>query len=264
MRSALDVACAAMAIGRASISACRARAVAWFGPARLAIAAFTATISIMLASGASTASAQNDLVLPLNQSSQLNQLIQSSQPAQAYQPNQTYQLGSGEPLRPARIEPYDGAIAAYRDGRISEAMALTEAALLVDPRNPRLRFLKGVILTDTAQPEAASEVFRGLIRDFPELPEPYNNLAVVQAAAGDYDGARQSLEQSIQALPSYALARENLGDIYLQLAIRAYRDAGRLDAGNLSARRKLAIAREMFAKLPSPSVSTPPRSGAQP
>jgi len=211
--------------------------------------------------------AQSDLITPANpsnQSSPLNQLNQSVQPAQVYQPNQTYQVGSGEPLRPARTEPYDGAIAAYRDGRIAEAMALTDAALLIDPRNPRLRFLKGVILTDTAQPGAASEIFRDMIRDFPELPEPYNNLAVIQAAAGDYEGARQSLEQSVLASPSYALARENLGDIYLQLAIRAYQEAGRLDAGNLSARRKLSIAREMFAKLPSPSVSTPPRSGVQP
>ncbi len=218
----------------------------------------------MLLSGACPALAQIDLIMPSSQLNQLNQLNQSTQPAQVYQPNQTYQVGSGEPLRPARTEPYDGAIAAYRDGRINEAMALTETALQADPRNPRLRFLKGVILTDTSQPAAASEVFRGMIRDFPELPEPYNNLAVIQAAAGDYDGARQSLEQSVVALPSYALARENLGDIYLQLAIRAYQDAGRLDAGNLSARRKLSIAREMFAKLPSPSVSNPPRSGAQP
>jgi tetratricopeptide (TPR) repeat protein len=218
----------------------------------------------MLLSGASVASAQNSLITPSGQSSQLNQLNQSSQPAQVYQPNQVYQIGSGEPLQPARTEPYDGAIAAYRDGRITESMALTEAALLVDPRNPRLRFLKGVILTDTGQSAAARAIFRGMIEDFPELPEPYNNLAVIQAAAGDYEGARQSLEQSVLALPSYALGRENLGDVYLQLAIRAYQDAGRLDAGNLSARRKLSIAREMFTKLPSPSASTPPRSGAQP
>ena len=215
----------------------------------------------MLLSVASVASAQNSLTTP---SSQFNQLNQSSQPAQVYQPNQVYQIGSGEPLQPARTEPYDGAIAAYRGGRITESMALTEAALLVDPRNPRLRFLKGVILTDTGQPAAARAIFRGMIQDFPELPEPYNNLAVIQAAAGDYEGARQSLEQSVLALPSYALARENLGDVYLQLAIRAYQDAGRLDTGNLSARRKLSIAREMFAKLPSPSASTPPRPGAQP
>jgi tetratricopeptide (TPR) repeat protein len=218
----------------------------------------------MLLSGASVASAQSDLTTPSNQSSQLNQLNQSAQPAQVYQPNQVYQIGTGEPLRPARTEPYDGAIAAYRDGRLQDALTLTDAALLVDPGNPRLRFLRGVILTETRQAQAASDVFRAMIRDFPELPEPYNNLAVIQAAAGDYDGARQSLEQSIMALPSYAMARENLGDIYLQLAVRAYEEAGRLDAGNPSARRKLSIAREMIVKLPSAAASTPPRSGAQP
>lgn len=263
MKSALDVACAAMAIGRLSISAHRARAVARHGPYRLAGPALSVTLSIVLLSVVPLASAQNDLITPSSQSSQLNQLNQAAQPAQVYQPNQVYQTGTGEPLRPARTEPYDGAIAAYRDGRIQDALALTDTALLVDPRNPRLRFLKGVILTETRQPQAASEVFRAMIQDFPELPEPYNNLAVIQAAAGDYDGARQSLEQSVLALPSYAMARENLGDVYLQLAIRAYEEAIRLDAGNPSARRKLSITREMIVNLPS-AASTPPRSGAQP
>jgi tetratricopeptide (TPR) repeat protein len=162
------------------------------------------------------------------------------------------------------MQPKDGAIAAYQDGRLQDALSLTDAALLVDPRNPRLRFLRGVILTETQQPQAASDIFRSMIRDFPELPEPYNNLAVIQAAAGDLDGARQSLEQSIIALPSYAMARENLGDLYLQLAIRAYEEAGRLDTGNPSARRKLSITREIIVKLPSAAASTPPRSRAQP
>jgi tetratricopeptide (TPR) repeat protein len=264
MKSALEVACAAMAIGLTSISARHARPVVWHGSARLARAALPATLSIMLLLGAPLASAQNDLTTPSGQSSLLNQLNQSAQPAQVYQPNQVYQIGTGEPLRPARTEPYDGAIAAYQDGRLQDALAVTDAALLVDPRNPRLRFLRGVILTDTQQPQAASDIFRAMIRDFPELPEPYNNLAVIQAAAGDFDGARQSLEQSIMALPSYAMARENLGDIYLQLAIRSYEEAGRLDTRNPSARRKLSIAREMIVKLPSAAASTPPRSRAQP
>ncbi len=33
-------------------------------------------------------------------------------------------------------------------------------------------------------------MFRGLIEDYPELPEPYNNLAVIYAQQGEYDSAR--------------------------------------------------------------------------
>ena len=81
----------------------------------------------MLLSVASVASAQNSLNTPSSQSSQLNQLNQSSQPAQVYQPNQVYQIGTGEPLRPARTEPYDGAIAAYR------AFGWTEGLSVIHP-----------------------------------------------------------------------------------------------------------------------------------
>ena len=164
----------------------------------------------------------------------------------------------------AHADEYSDVSQLVEAGKLAQAMSKVDSHLAAKPGDPQMRFLQGVIQGDSGKLSNAIATYTQLTEDYPELPEPYNNLAVVQAAAGDYDGARQSLEQSVLALPSYALARENLGDIYLQLAIRAYRDAGRLDAGNLSARRKLAIAREMFAKLPSPSVSTPPRPGAQP
>jgi tetratricopeptide (TPR) repeat protein len=174
-------------------------------------------------------------------------------------------MGAPEPLRPTLTTPYDGAIAAYRAGRIDEALGVTDEALKTDPRNAQLRFLRGVILAERGRTDEAQAMFRGMTEDFPELPEPYNNLAVIHAGRGEWEAARQALEQSVRAVPTYALAHENLGDIHLQLAARAYEQAGRLDARNASTRSKLALARELIARVQAvPPDSRNPRPGAQP
>ena len=165
--------------------------------------------------------------------------------------------GLAEPvqvIRPALSVPYDGAIAAYRAGRTDEALAIAERALGTEPRNPQLRFLRGVILAERGRLDDAIAVFRAMNEDFPELPEPSNNLAVIHARQGDWDAAQQAIERSIRAVPTYALAHENLGDIHLQLAARAFEQAGRLDPRNESARTKLALARELIARVQSQPV----------
>ncbi len=181
------------------------------------------------------------------------------------QPGPANQIGAPEPMRPTLSVPYDGAIAAYRSGRVDEALALTDRALLADPRNPQLRFLRGTILAERGRVDDAVGVFRALVEDFPELPEPYNNLAVIHANRGELDAARAALEQSIRAVPTYALAHENLGDVLLQQAARAYEQAGRLDPRNESARGKLALARELIGRAKAlPVDPRNPRLGAQP
>jgi len=174
-------------------------------------------------------------------------------------------MGAPEPVRPVITTPYDGAIAAYRAGRVDEALTIADEALKTEPRNAQLRFLRGVILAERGRADEALAMFRGMIEDFPELPEPYNNLAVIHAGRGDWEAARQALEQSVRAVPTYALAHENLGDIHLQLAARAYEQAGRLDPRGESSRRKLALARELLVRVQALSPdSRNPRPGAQP
>ena len=174
-------------------------------------------------------------------------------------------IGTPEPPRPTITVPYDGAIAAWRAGRSDDALAIAERALESDPRNPQLRFLRGVVLAEKGRRDEALAVFRGLTEDFPELPEPHNNLAVLHAAAGDWEAARAAVEQSIRAVPGYALAHENLGDIHLQLAAGAYERSGRLDPRNESARAKLVLARELIARAQAlPVDPRTPRFGAPP
>ena len=132
-----------------------------------------------------------------------------------------------------------------RAGQYAEALTRVDAGLIQTPRDKQLRFLKGVILTEQSKPNEAIAVFTKLTEDFPELPEPYNNLAVLFAASGQYDKARAALEMAIRTNPTYATAHENLGDVYAKLASQAYDKALQLDSGNATAKSKLTMIRTL-------------------
>jgi Flp pilus assembly protein TadD len=134
-----------------------------------------------------------------------------------------------------------------RKGETTQAIEQLDAHLRTAPDDPQARFLKGVALADSGRRDEAIAVFLKLTEDHPELPESYNNLAVLYAQQGLYERARQALEMAIQANPSYAIAYENLGDLHVRLASQAYDKAARLDARNKSAPRKLALARDLLA-----------------
>ena len=135
----------------------------------------------------------------------------------------------------------------YKQGNAPKRSNRLNAYLTQHPKDARARFLKGVILTEQNRTEDAIAVFTALTEDFPELPEPYNNLAVLYAEQGNYDKAREALEMAIRTHPSYAIAHENLGDIYATLASQAYDKALQLDGRNATAGKKLALIRELFS-----------------
>ncbi len=141
----------------------------------------------------------------------------------------------------------------YGQGKLPAALEKIDTYLVAQPRDAQGRFLRGLVLTDQKRTPEAIQVFTALTEDFPELAEPYNNLAVLYAAQGNYERARAVLEIAIQTHPSYALAHENLGDIYAQLAARAYDRALQLDRGNTSAGAKSAKAKELI----EPQRTTP-------
>ena len=100
--------------------------------------------------------------------------------------------------------------------------------------------------------------------DYPDLPEPYNNLAVIYASQGQYDKARGALEQSIRTHPSYATAYENLGDVYAKLASQAYDKALQIDSTNPAAKNKLALVRELVGGASATVVAAAPAAASQP
>ena len=110
-------------------------------------------------------------------------------------------------------------------GKKTEALNLVNQYLQTKPNDAQWRFFKGVVLTESGQTEQAIKLYTELIRDFPELPEPYNNLAVLYSAKNQPDQAKTALEAALRNHPGYATAHENLGDVYLQLARRSYAKA---------------------------------------
>ena len=131
-------------------------------------------------------------------------------------------------------------------GQFDQALTRVNSYLSTRPKDARGRFLKGLILAEQNKPNDAIQVFAALTKDFPDLPGPYNNLAVLYASQGQYDKARDALEQAIRTHPSYATAHENLGDIYAKMASQAYDKALQLDKSNSTAQSKLNMIRDLF------------------
>src|SRR5262245_50209949 len=146
---------------------------------------------------------------------------------------------------PALADDLEDASKLLKAGQRDQALERVNRALAQKKDDPNARFLKGVILTEQGNTREAIEIFTRLTQDYPNLPEPYNNLAVIYAGQGQYDKARSALEQSIRTHPSYATAYENLGDVYAKLASQAYDKALQLDKSNAGAQNKLAMVREL-------------------
>ena len=154
--------------------------------------------------------------------------------------------GAGYQTQAWSADDYQEGSRLLKEGRSAEALEHVEVYLAQHPKDARARFLKGVILTEQNKTQDAIAVFSELTQDYPELPEPYNNLAVLYAGQGDYEKARRALEMAIRTHPSYAVAHENLGDLYATLASQAYDKALQLDTNNATARKKLSLIKELF------------------
>lgn len=134
-----------------------------------------------------------------------------------------------------------------KQGQHAQALERIDAFLAGNPGDPQARFLRGVALSELNRPVEAIAVFAKLSEEFPELPEPYNNLAVLYAQQRQYDKARTALEMAIRTHPAYAIAHENLGDVYAKLASQAYDKALQLDSSNAAAQTKLSMIRELIS-----------------
>ncbi len=162
---------------------------------------------------------------------------------------------------PAHADSLQDAQRLMKQGQLKEALERTEQVLSGKPKDAQARFLKGLILTEMNRPVEAIAVFTKLTEDYPELPEPYNNLAVLYAQQRQYDKAKTALEMAIRTHPAYATAYENLGDVYTRMASQAYDKALQLDSSNVGAQNKLALIRELMGTTARPPVSVRPASG---
>ena len=120
-------------------------------------------------------------------------------------------------------------------GRVDEALALVQKRQAELARQgPRgggtdvqLQFQHARTLTALGRAAEAKAIYTDMTTLYPELPEPWNNLAVLRVAQGNLEGAAQALQNALLANPRDNVARGNLADVQLMMAHRNYRKAGR-------------------------------------
>jgi Flp pilus assembly protein TadD len=134
----------------------------------------------------------------------------------------------------------------HRGGEPQLAQQRLRQALAQRPGDASLRFLQAVLLTESGQTALARSALERMTEEFPDLPEPYNNLAVLHAADGQLDRARTLLESALRLDPGYRVAHENLGDVFVRLALRAYEAAAGPRSG-APLQSKLALTRQLAA-----------------
>ncbi len=150
---------------------------------------------------------------------------------------------SALPVRADELQDIDRLM---KQGQPAQALERVNQYLAQNPSDAQGRFKKGLILAEQNKVAEAIEVFIKLSQDYPKLPEPHNNLAVLYASQGQYEKARQQLEMSIRTDPRFATAYENLGDVYTKLASQAYDKALQLDSSNSAAKNKLSLIRDLI------------------
>lgn len=164
------------------------------------------------------------------------------------------------PVAPQPRTPYQDAVRLQRKGELDAALGAIRKHLHANPRDVAGRFMLGVILSGQKQSKEATDIFIELTREHPELPEPFNNLAVLYAAEGRYEDARNALEQSLVANPTNIVAQENLGDVHAQLARTHYERALANSPRNRTLRDKLAKIAEL-TKIPTGAPATDTNPG---
>jgi tetratricopeptide (TPR) repeat protein len=159
----------------------------------------------------------------------------------------------------ARADDLEDVNRLLKQGQHAQALERVNQYLAKNPSDAQGRFKKGLILAEQNKVAEAIEVFTKLSQDYPKLPEPHNNLAVLYASQGQYEKARQQLEMSIRTDPRFATAYENLGDVYTKLASQAYDKALQLDSSNSAAKNKLSLIRDLLitseTRLPAISIA---------
>ena len=163
-------------------------------------------------------------------------------------------VASGVAAQPADLQDINKLLKA---GQTQLALDRVNVYLTSKPKDAVGRFIRGLAQAELGKTNDAIMTFQALTEDYPELPEPYNNLAVLYSSKGQFEKARLALELAIQTHPSYSTAHENLGDIYAKLASQAYDKALQLDKGNGMVATKLNLVRDLFST--NPKANTAPR-----
>jgi Flp pilus assembly protein TadD len=142
----------------------------------------------------------------------------------------------------------EAAQALWLQGKRPQALEAVQSALKPNPNDARLRFAQAVMQMELGLTSQAEAGLVSLTQDFPDLADPFNNLAVLYADRGELDLAHAALEQAIRLQPEHVQAQENLGDVLLRLAERAYGQSLKRSTGdNRLIKLKLSRVRAVIA-----------------
>jgi tetratricopeptide (TPR) repeat protein len=137
------------------------------------------------------------------------------------------------------------------------ALTQLDARIASNPRDAQAKFKRATVLAHLNRDDEAITAFIELTQLYPELPEPYNNLAALYAKQGRLTDARAALETAVKVNPNYGLAFENLGDLYLRMASEAYRRAENIGRASPTTSQRLADIQKIVAppKNPAPAAA---------
>ncbi len=123
------------------------------------------------------------------------------------------------------LSPLDQAKQNMSAGYYAKALSTLRSLVAEEENNYEAWFLFGVAQVHEQQPHPAIEAFRHVIELRPTLAEPHNNLAAVYNNLGDTKAAIKELEVALEKRPNYAVAEENLADLYIKRALQYYRSS---------------------------------------
>jgi len=108
----------------------------------------------------------------------------------------------------------------------------------------QLLFLEARALAALQRREEALAMYRHMTERYPELPEPWNNLAAEYMRLNQPERAQEALQMALTADPNYATAQANLGTVRLMLAQQSLQDAAQ--SGLPDAERKAQAVRRLL------------------
>ncbi len=137
-------------------------------------------------------------------------------------------------------------------GNFRRAMYVIDVGLKKNPRSAQLKFQRCNVLEAMGQTDEARECFKDFIAHYPEIAEPYNNLARIESTLGNIDEAESLLKQAVAVNPNFAVAWENLGNLYLSRAKTSF-ERSSASGGKTGADRAAAVDAVLHGKSEAPA-----------
>ncbi|MGB6241093.1 MAG: tetratricopeptide repeat protein [Castellaniella sp.] len=141
----------------------------------------------------------------------------------------TPSVNTGIPLTPSQVTTH---IAALIDGgHAQDALDLIqkrESARAADApigADVQLEYQKARALAALGRHDQAQSLWRSMTENYPELPEPWNALAIEHVRQGQLQLALNALNMALASDPSFAPALENRGHVQMALAQESFAKA---------------------------------------